>query len=414
MPYLDLQIGRRADLVANFLLYIPLTFLAMGALTRENRRRCRALIAAAVAIGAASLAVAIEFTQLYFAPRTVSQNDILAETIGGLCGIVCWFTFGGRLTRWVRGLKGLGPRPLAVRILSGYAVFMVLYLLFPFDLTISPAELYRKLQGSKAVLVPFTDTAGLGAYTALSKMAVMIPIGLLAAIIRRGRGPSTSRAAVYTCIFAGLIEAGQMLVYSRYASTTDIVYGALGGWLGAAGATVFGPGARRPVLESDFWRQWGGRIKFLLTITWVDGMTWQKWRPFDFHWPAGGLAEMADELLVVPMARQYSGSEFASLTQVVREFTTFMILGMLVARLAPGGGRWRKIVCLLVIAVVAVVFEAGQLLLDSRVADVTATLVSISGGVVGIWLAEGFVSVFVRTSEHGRGRLQPVPTAPRP
>lgn len=401
LPYLKLSIRSRSDLVANLLLFIPLTFLAMGALTRENSRRRRALIAVIVALGAALLSGAVEFAQIYFPPRTVSQNDIMAETIGGVCGVGFWFAFGGRLTRWVRGLWREQTRSrLAVKILSGYAVFIVLYQLFPFDLTIRMAELYRKLQGSKVVIVPFTDTVGLDAYTALSKIAVMIPIGLLFAFMGRSRGRSISRAALYTCIFASLIEGAQLLVYSRYACTTDVVYGALGGWLGAAAATVFGPGASRPVLDSDFWRLRGGTIKLLATMIWGICMTWRKWRPFDFRWPDGGLAEAAGELLVTPLARQYSASEFSALTQVVREFMAFMILGMLMVRIAPS--RSRKFACLLAVAIIAVVLEGGQLFLATRVGDITATVVGISGGAAGIWLAGGFVSVFVSSGGQER------------
>ena len=107
------------------------------------------------------------------------------------------------------------------------------------------------------------------------------------------------------------------------------------------------------------------------------------------------------EWLMLPFTRQYFSTEFLALAAIVREFTAFMILGMLAARLTSGGGRGRKITCLLMIAIIAVIFEAGQLLLVARVPDLTATAVSIFGGAAGIWLAEGFVNVFVRTGEEG-------------
>ncbi len=400
IPYLHIGIQSRSDLVANFLLFIPLTFFAMGALTRENRRRAKPLIALATAAAAAMISVSVEFAQIYFPGRTTSQNDIFAETAGGIAGIVLWFCFGGRITRWARSLWAEQAKDrLAVKILTGYVVLLIIYQMLPFELTISLVEVYHKWKASGVNIFPFCDPGGVAAYTIVSKVAVMIPTGYLLMLLQRRRRYRIYRAVVQVCVLAALIEAAQLFVINRYSSSTDVVLGAFGGLLGAVAAVLFGPAASRPVLETDFWRRRGMWIKLIATAALVAGIGWEKWYPFDFCWPAEGLATGARRILAVPLARQYLMPEFLALSQVVRELTAFFILGMLLRSLSAPSGKTGKIVGVLVVVVLAVVFEFVQVFLASRTADLTAMIISGAGGVMGIWLFGRFVNIFLKTKQ---------------
>jgi len=94
IPFLNLGIGSRADWVANLLLFVPLSFLWMGVAARRGGST-RAVLAALLIVPAAiGLSVGIEFTQLFFPQRTVSQNDVFAETLGGLLGVAAWLLWG--------------------------------------------------------------------------------------------------------------------------------------------------------------------------------------------------------------------------------------------------------------------------------------------------------------------------------
>lgn len=400
LPYRHVGIRSRSDVVANLLLFIPLTFAAMGALTRENRRRGRLLIALAVVAAASLLSVAIEFAQVYFPRRTVSLNDILAETAGGFIGVTVWFLFGRRITRWTREVwRQRAGGLLAAKLLSGYAVFLVIYQLFPFDLTISPVEVYHKLKGGRVTIVPLADLPGMDAYTILSKAGLMVPMGLLFAMVQRsGRRHPIVWSTVLATVFAGLVEGAQLFVYSRYSTPTDVLIGALGGFVGAVLAFSVGPPARRSVLRGPFWARWGTAIKLLLVAAGLAGLAWQKWQPFDFTWPPGGLAEMSAEAFAVPLTRQYYLSEATAASQVLRELTTVFILGMLLRSIRPGGGRGGKLACALLAGLFAIVLESGQLLLPGRYADATAMAIGCAGGVLGVWLYDGFVRTFLTPS----------------
>jgi hypothetical protein len=101
IPFLQLGIGSRADWVANLLLFIPLSFLWMGALAAGGSTLRTLMAALALVPLAAALSVGIEFTQLFFPQRTVSRNDILAETLGRL------------VARWLGGARDAPAMALA-------------------------------------------------------------------------------------------------------------------------------------------------------------------------------------------------------------------------------------------------------------------------------------------------------------
>jgi glycopeptide antibiotics resistance protein len=104
IPWLDLGIGSRADWVANLLLFIPLAFIFTGALIHQRSTATRVVVSLLLPVLGFALAMGIEFTQLFFPQRTVSQNDILAETLGGFIGVGAWWWLGPRLLERLRCL----------------------------------------------------------------------------------------------------------------------------------------------------------------------------------------------------------------------------------------------------------------------------------------------------------------------
>ena len=410
----------RSDVAANVLLFVPLTFLAMGASTKEGTLRGGWALAPLVAIVAGVLSGCIELAQVYFPPRVVSLSDVAAESAGGIVGIVLWFVFGRRITRWARALwqgqmqyrqaagEAIGPaaarqgrpRPLrgrlAIMILAGYVVVLTFYQLMPLDLTISPAEVYHKYKEDRVTLVPFSDRVGMSRYIVAAKVALLIPVGMLFSLPHRGGGRGLLAAAGYGLLYAAGLETAQLLVRWRYTSATDVVLGTAGAILGGVWSIILGPDARYPLRESAFWRRCGRWIKLAAAIAWALWLLWDQWRPFDFTWPEGGVLRRAIAALRVPLYYLYSKSEFEALTQVARGFGWFLILGMLVRSLWPlerRDGIWKAatLVCGFVLGI-----EAGQLFLPDRVPDMTNILVAAAGGSVGAALLGGLARVFLQ------------------
>ena len=88
IPMLNLQVGSRADWIANGVLYLPTGFLLAERFVGRVPGLVLALALLACLCALCGLTFGVEFTQLFFPPRTVSQNDLLAETLGGALGLL--------------------------------------------------------------------------------------------------------------------------------------------------------------------------------------------------------------------------------------------------------------------------------------------------------------------------------------
>jgi VanZ family protein len=97
IPWLNLDVYYRSDWVANALVVLPAGYLAAAAVDWGRTSRWQLLVATpAITFGLALLVFGIELGQVWFPNRTVSLNDILAESIGGFLGVVVWLAAGQR------------------------------------------------------------------------------------------------------------------------------------------------------------------------------------------------------------------------------------------------------------------------------------------------------------------------------
>jgi glycopeptide antibiotics resistance protein len=118
--------------MANLLLFIPLTFLWVGALTAGTGRTRAALVSLMLIPAATALSLGIEFTQLFFPQRTVSQNDIFAEALGGLVGVLVWWGTGRRFVEGLQSWQHVHARAaLAERLAWVYLAGMLVYNVLP-------------------------------------------------------------------------------------------------------------------------------------------------------------------------------------------------------------------------------------------------------------------------------------------
>ena len=133
--YLELGVGSRADWVANILLYMPLAYLLCAGFAAGVRTAFGRLVGVAAAfVVCAAVALGVEFTQLFFPPRTVSLNDILAEFIGTGLGIGVWLVWGGTLQRFAAAMERGGLpaiRTAAIVYMLGYLALSLTAFLVP-------------------------------------------------------------------------------------------------------------------------------------------------------------------------------------------------------------------------------------------------------------------------------------------
>ncbi|RFC32324.1 MAG: VanZ like family protein [Candidatus Nitrotoga sp. SPKER] len=389
--YLDLKIGNRADWVANILLFIPLAFFWNGVLWPARGLVIRVLIAVWVLIACFALSVAIEFVQLYFPPRTVSLNDIFAESIGAVAGVIAWCIFGRRLSEWLAGWRSAsGSLALSSRLLYLYVFVLFTYNLLPLDLTISPVEIFHKWREGRVILIPFSFVFTNPAeawYGLLTDALIWTPV----AFLWRLSPPTVRLTPLFAVILiATLLEFLQLFVYSRVSDITDIITAAIGArmgtWLSGRWA-----GQVQQVMQRDTTSRSQAWLGLSLALVWMGLLVVIFWYPFDFQTGRAFLAERLQSLDRVPFETYYYGTEYRAVTEVLHKAGFFIPLGLLLAlgvtqikhyflRQIAGWGA------LIVIGLVAFGIELGQLFLPGKFADITDWILETLGGLFGYCL----------------------------
>ena len=398
MPFLELGIGSRADWMANLLLFIPLTFVWMGVLAVSGTFLRRVAATLAVIPVATALSLGIEFVQLFFPQRTVSQNDVFAETLGGVLGVALWWAAGARFTVWLGGWREEHSRDaLAERVAWTYFAGVLVYNVLPLDLTISAVEIFHKWQDGRVSLIPFARLPAdpfYAVYEIATDALLWTPLALLWRLDGK-RGPW--RAWGMTLATAATLEVLQLFVFSRVSDLTDLFTAAVGAALGTTIASRLR--SRRAPHEnatvdrfpSSAMRRW---TPFALSALWTAALAVVFWFPFDFRTDGAFVRSRLDFVLRVPFEVYYFGTEYRAITEVLRKTLFFAPLGALLAwGVAVQPWRLRAplfVLALLLLAVTPAVIELGQVMLPHKIADSTDWLLAWLGGLAGYALARRF------------------------
>lgn len=393
--YLDLGIESRADWVANILLFVPLTFLLAAIGFKPAAQLRNVLLAAIFMAGSIALAMSIEFTQLYFPQRTVSINDMLAESLGAFTGIVLYWIYGTRFKQFLYGFAiARGQASLQIYLLISYSCLFFIYNILPLDLTLSPVELYDKWQNGRLVLLPFSGYRGTTVevvYAVLSDIMLWMPITLLWLLHK----PQQRQLAFYSQIglFAVSLEFCQLFVYSRVTDVSDIFCALIAAYLARriiARWRQYRHETPHATAEDDIAVHLRSSLRFGLTVLGYSGLLLLIfWYPFDFNFDRSFLyARLQEAQGKVLFQSMYFGTEYRAITALAQKLLAFIPLGVLFALLRQSLPElWqRKTTC--VIALIYTVLFAGllegvQLALVDKTVDMTDSLLQILGAVLG-------------------------------
>jgi glycopeptide antibiotics resistance protein len=234
--WLVLDMWGRADWIANLLIFIPLSFL-MTALWGRPRTSAATRVMASVCVLAACavFAVTIEFIQVFFPPRTVSLNDIVAETLGAGLGVALWWTAGDKLSVLVAQARGSG-RSARNAILACYVLAYLVLSLFPYDFLVSRAEFAAKIASDEYGLL-FAPRACGSVFRcvvkSLAEVLAVTPFGVGLRLIWAGsHRHEMLRAGIAGAALGLLIEAAQFLTASGITQGLSVVTRAAGFCLG--------------------------------------------------------------------------------------------------------------------------------------------------------------------------------------
>lgn len=381
LQLLDLGMLDRADWIANGVLFAPL-----GALIYASFAGTRASLICALGAFVLSglIAVALEFAQLYFPPRTVSLNDLVSEAIGSVAGIVLWMAAAPRTVRVISTLRAGGQGMLRAVLLL-YALLYLGLSFFPYDFVVSLRE-FTAVNGARPAWFSLAQYCS-GSFDCARRGAVEIvasaPIGmLLASILNRAWRPRLLVAALAGALLGAVIEFGQAFLVTGNPHAVSVGTRATGFAIGAGiwQALVSG------VLSGLYRRR---RLlvvlalgPYLLTLAYAN-----KWFTGSPATP-GTVGAILDKLNFTPFYYHYYSSEAVALTSTLLYFALYFPLGAMWSLWR--GSRPCHALCVGVVALaaalLAVVMEAGKLWFASLPPDPSDVVIAAIAAALGVWL----------------------------
>ena len=333
----------RADWIANGVLYLPLGLLGVLSLLRRQWRAWAAV--PLVVTTTCALALIVEFAQMYFPPRTVSLNDLLAEAIGTVLGACAALAIARHRSAFQR--LGQDGRDWALAHALGlYAAAYVAYCLFPYDLLISADELRAKL--SSALWGWWIAGDGGRPLITAVRLAIEViltaPLGVLWAR-RSAVSPDWRWAALIGVLFGVAIEGGQLLIASGYSQGASVATRGLGMALGVVAWRARGRWPLAAVRSRLKRHRIGVVLAYLPLLLAVNG-----WLTSTWHGLGDALVEL-ESLRYLPFYYHYYTTEaqaLISLTSVAVMYAPVGLLAWAGQQSAVRAAAWAVLLSLMV------------------------------------------------------------------
>jgi VanZ family protein len=324
VPMYTLGVESRADWIANGVLYVPVGFLTAYLLIQNGSGTRPIPLFFLAGLFSIALAFGVEFTQVFFPPRTVSLNDLLAESVGSLIGIM----LAARYSEWFRFLLNAvfsDPKRLTLRLLEAYLAGYIAFSLFPYDILLSAAELEQKLQGDSWgwFLAGDVHESILIAFRSISEIILTLPFGLFLAY-RSGRQSINYPQAIFFGVLLGSgIEIAQFFTASGIAQGLSVltrVAGVCGGLALWNLRTDWSP-ERLAMLTRRHAPLLG--VIYLLVLLQVNGWFSHHWNGTDF-----AVAQLG-ELHFLPFYYHYFTTEAKALFSLASVCLMYLPFGLL-------------------------------------------------------------------------------------
>ncbi len=402
-PMYKLGVESRADWIANGVLYVPIGFLTAYLLIQllsDARKMAAFFLAGLFALG---LAFSVEFAQIFFPPRTVSLNDLLAESVGSLVGLA----LVARYSDWFKVLLNAffgNPKRLSLRLVEAYLAAYVAFSLFPYDLLLSGAELEQKMLGDHWGWLLAGDQHGtiLTALKLLTEIALTLPFGLFLGYRSAHRSVTYGQAILLGIALGGFIEIAQLFTATGVSQGLSVltriagVCGGLGLWNRRANWSpeTLAALARRFTFPL-------GAI-YLLLLLQANG-----WFSHDRNSEALAISRLGD-LHFIPFYYHYFTSEAKALVSLVVVCLMYLPIGLL-----TWANRGTPSQAFFFVLLVASVIETGKLFLQGMHPDPTNVMLGALTSYGTVHLARALSKAFSMRSDTNSAAAQAGMALPR-
>jgi VanZ family protein len=177
-PFLDNRSDQRPDWIANLLMMVPFGLLATGAFGTARSPGARILGTALALLLSLGFVLAIKYGQVFFPPRTVSLNYIIAQSIGAALGVGLFHP----LRATMRRLAAVTDQASRAGLVLDAAIFgFVAFALFPFDIALSTQDLAARFAALPSLLLSVPDAGrplGLRVVLSAATAIIAMPLGM--------------------------------------------------------------------------------------------------------------------------------------------------------------------------------------------------------------------------------------------
>jgi glycopeptide antibiotics resistance protein len=360
---------QRADWIGNLLMLVPFGLLVAGSLwpQRPALRLPAALGALLICVGTI---LTIKYLQLFFPPRTVTLNYVLAQTLGAVIGCAGYAIWHERVGHWVSRSDHVRVLVLGLRL---YAGALFLFVLMPLNFALDAPDLriqFNRLPATLLALPGEDRPLAIRAVLIVVAAAAFIPVGMLLTLVRQGvyrvrRGllPVGCLGLLLTTGLYGLTT----LVISAYPVAPAILYRTAGIVAGAAAIRWLARQDAEALRVRLTWLVPWAVVPYLAGVLLVN-------RLLSVHWLTWSEAvAQAYPLGFLPLFDYYIVTKAEAAKNIVGHVALYMPVGVLVWLRCGAGSRWRAFV---VAAVMSFVVEAGRYLRPGLEGDINAVLVA--------------------------------------
>lgn len=336
---------QRADWMANLLMLVPLGVLTTGTLGPAHRPVARLLAAALVLPMCIGFVVAVKYAQLFFPPRTVTLNYILAQSLGALIGVLFFLV----LQRQFLALAGGGRRALLATLWL-YTLALTGFVLFHFEPTLDVATLAQRTWAMLWAW-PAAEQGRLQTLALIAAyFAALLPVGALLVLRRPAAG--AVGAIVPGMVGLAVVNVVRLMLGGMPTSLPlqmgGMVCGAFGGrWLAGQDSERLRRRLRGFV--------WPAVIPYVVAVLAVQNLLHGPWRRFDVAWAA------LDQRLLLPFFPSYIVSKTHALSAAVVHIIMFAPIGAMLW-LRVGSRPWGPPLAAGIAAVFALGVEVGRML----------------------------------------------------
>jgi glycopeptide antibiotics resistance protein len=386
---------QRADWIGNLLMLVPFGFVVAAALwpARAILRLPAALSAILICV---ATILAIKYLQLFFPPRTVTLNYILAQSLGAVIGCAACALWNQHIGQPVIHRDLVGAFVLALRL---YTAALCLFILMPLDFALSAADLsaqWDRLPETLLILPGHDRPPAIRAVVIAMAVVAFIPVGMMLTFVRTGvyqvRRGLVSVTGLGLLLTAGLY-AVSALVISAFPAAPAILYRTAGIVAGAAAISWL---VRQ---DADVLRRRLGRLVPWLVLPYLAGVLLVN-QLLSTHWrtPDDAIAQ-SYPLGILPLFDYYIVTKAEAAKNIVGHAVLYMPVGALLW--LRYGDRVAGPACLLA-AVLSAAVELGRYLRPGLEGDINAIVVAGLAAWLAVRLMPGVWSML-----RALGRQQP-------